>query len=349
MTNNKTSSNVPLDHNNIGLSSVQTIKEDLSPKLHPMKKVSVIIPTYSIERFAYTCECIDSIRHQTLMPCEILLVLDPDPRLISFYRSHEQEGVTLVVSSGRGLSAARNMGIQNAKGNLIAFIDDDAVAKGDWLESLVENCSDPQVLGVGGYVKPVWESGRPIWFPKELDWVVGCSYAGLGEQRCSVRNPIGCNMLFRKDVFDKAGFFDNHIGRLGKHLMGSEEAEFSIRALGVFPDSKIMYDPQAVVYHWVPSKRSNHSHFFRRSYYEGVSKKMMNQLAANTNQVLSTEKNYLYYLLTVSIIGRIRKISQENALQLAMLAFCTSVVLTGYAITSGKLFFKNFDNNTYEN
>ncbi len=166
-----------------------------------------------------------------MQPCEILLVLDPDPKLVSFYKDHEQEDVITLISSKKGLSAARNVGIRNAKGNFVAFIDDDAVAKVDWIERLAAKCEDPEVLGAGGIVKPVWESGRPSWFPQEVDWVVGCSYAGLADKCCSVRNPIGCSMLFRKTVFNKAGLFDDNIGRLGKHLLGSEEAEFSIRGV----------------------------------------------------------------------------------------------------------------------
>lgn len=263
-----------------------------------------------------------------------MLVLDPDPELIDFYESHQQEGVTIILSKKRGLSSARNIGIQQAHGEFIAFIDDDAVAKTDWLESLIANCEDPEVLGVGGFVKPVWESGRPSWFPEEVDWVVGCSYAGLAGQRCSVRNPIGCNMLFRKSVFDKAGLFDDNIGRLGKHLLGSEEAEFSIRALNSYPSSKILYDPQAVVFHWVPSKRSCATYFFRRSYYEGISKRMMKRLVSNSNHALSTETNYLNYVLKVSFTQRIKKINRSNFLQMTMLVCSTLLVLSGYLACS---------------
>jgi len=263
-----------------------------------------------------------------------LLVLDPDPKLIDFYESHQQEGVTIIKSKKRGLSSARNIGIQKAQGEFVAFIDDDAVAKTDWLELLAANCGDPEVLGVGGFVQPVWESGRPSWFPEEVDWVVGCSYAGLGDQRCSVRNPIGCSMLFRKSVFERAGLFDDNIGRLGKHLLGSEEAEFSIRALNSFPRSKILYDPHAVVYHWVPAKRSCANYFFRRSYYEGISKKKMKNLAQNKNQALITETNYLNYVLTTSFARRIRKISKSNFQQMAMLLCSIFFVLSGYLICS---------------
>jgi glucosyl-dolichyl phosphate glucuronosyltransferase len=321
------------------LSSNQTVKEILSFKSYQTKKVSVIISTYSIERFEYTCECIDSIRHQTLMPCEILLVLDPNSELINFYYSHQQEGVNLVISQSRGLSAARNIGIQNAQGEFVAFIDDDAVAKNDWLEVLVENCNDPSVIGVGGFVEPIWETGRPVWFPEEVDWAVGCSYAGLGNSRRSVRNPIGCNMLFRRDVFGKAGFFDNNIGRLGKHLMGSEETEFSIRALSIYNGSKIIYDPSAIVFHWVPRTRAHLSYLLRRSYYEGVSKSVMKGIVVKQNRALSTERNYITYIAKVGIVKRIKNLQTNTLMQLILLMCSTSLVVTGYLVTS---FYKIF-------
>ena len=199
---------------------------------------------------------------------------------------------------------------------------------------MIENFNDPDVLGVGGYVKPVWENGRPQWFPEELDWVVGCSYAGLGKQRCTVRNPIGCNMLFRKDIFGKAGLFDNNIGRLGKHLMGSEEAEFSIRALDIYPGSKIVYDPSAVVFHWVPTKRAHLIHLFKRSYYEGVSKSIMKRMIAEQNRMLTTETSYINYIAKVSIVNRVKKLQTIALLQLVLLVCSTLLVLAGYFMTS---------------
>ena len=296
-------------------------------------KVSVIISTYSLERFNDVLDCINSLSRQTLLPYEVILVLDPVEELREFYVSRVPSHVKIVISEEKGLSNARNAGVRRAFGNVVAFIDDDAVADKDWLRILVKNYDDLDVLGVGGLVMPVWENGRPIWFPEELDWVVGCSYKGLPEHKSCVRNPIGCNMAFRKDVFEKVGYFKSDIGRQGKKLLGSEEAEFSTRMIGIIPNAKIIYDPSAIVHHNVPKSRAGFRYFMRRSFYEGVSKRLMEKVESNPTDVLSVEKQYIKYLLKVSIPLRLKRIHiLNNVLQLFTLLTSASLVLMGYFI-----------------
>ena len=66
------------------------------------------------------------------------------------------------------------MGIALAQGALIAFLDDDAIAEPDWLVRLTNCCADPQVLGAGGIIEPLWLSKRPAWFARNSTglWVV---------------------------------------------------------------------------------------------------------------------------------------------------------------------------------
>jgi glycosyltransferase involved in cell wall biosynthesis len=234
-------------------------------------KVSVIISTFSIKRERYIISCINSLRKQIMSPDEIILVLDPEVDLIEFYKSRLPSDVKIIVSDGFGLSNARNAGLKNAKGEIVAFIDDDAEADERWLESLVKNYEDPYVVGVGGPVKPLWENGRPAWFPEELDWIVGCTYKGLPEYRTIIRNPIGCNMSFRREVFKKVGFFKTEIGRIGKKLLAGEEAEFSLRIKDKIPDSKIIFEPAAIVYHRVDKHKMKLGYLLERSFYEGFS------------------------------------------------------------------------------
>lgn len=56
----------------------------------------------------------------------------------------------------------------------------------------------PRVMGVGGSIVPRWESARPGWMPRKLDWVVGGTYRGMPATTAPVRNLIGCNMSFRR-------------------------------------------------------------------------------------------------------------------------------------------------------
>jgi len=292
-----------------------------------MGRVSVIVSAYSRERYNELLECIGSLKEQSLPPDEIILVLDPDEELTNFYASRVPRDVTIVVSKQRGLSNARNTGVRMASGDIVAFIDDDAVADRDWLRNLAKNYDDPQALGAGGLTKPVWKDGRPSWFPEELDWVVGCSYKGLPEKKSLIRNPIGCNMSFRRDVFERVGYFASDIGRLAKKLLAGEEAEFSIRIAKAILNSKIVYDPSAVVYHNVNKERARLSYLLKRSFFEGVSKALLN----DTADVLSTEHHYLRYLLEVAIPLRLKRIHKfKNVCQLITLLLSTCAALVGF-------------------
>ena len=292
--------------------------------------VSVVLSTYSKDNFNQVLDCIESLGHQTFPPEEIILVLDSDPDLITYYKSIFNGRVKIVDSGGFGLSRARNAGIQAAKSEIVAFIDDDAIADPSWLHNLLKDYDSASVVSVGGLIKPLWEQQRPKWFPAELDWVVGCSYKGLPEIRAYVRNAIGCNMSFRKKIFDDVGYFRTDLGRFGKHLLGSEEPELSTRILTNNPNSKIIYDPEAIVFHKVPLGRRKFSYLFRRSFYEGLSKAFFS-LKLNSNRKLSTEKNYLRYLLTKSFPFRIVRFYRLQCLaQLFVLSFSFLAVFLGF-------------------
>ena len=291
-----------------------------------------MVSTYSKARLSYLLDCIESLRKQSFKPVEVILVLDPVPELVEFYESRFSDDVRIVVSDKCGLSNARNVGVKSARGEIIAFVDDDAVADVNWLRNLVGNYEDPMVVGVGGLIKPLWESGSPAWFPEELNWLVGCSYKGLPENRAFVRNPIGCNMSFRKSVFEKVGYFRSDVGRFGKKLLAGEEADFSIRVYKRISGAKIIFEPNAVVYHRIDKNRLSLRYLLERAFYEGVSKGLISDSQRLSSSVLSAEDQYLKYLLRVAIPSRLRRFSKMDGMcQLVLLLFSTIAVFMGFS------------------
>jgi GT2 family glycosyltransferase len=226
--------------------------------------ISVIICAYSDERWDVLLEAVDSVRCQTVTPRELILVIDHNPQLLVRARQALPDVIVTENRGERGLSGARNTGLVLARAEIVAFLDDDALAAPEWLQQLLAGYADPAVAGVGGKIVPLWPGRRPAWFPAEFDWVVGCSYTGLPEQPADVRNLIGCNMSFRRQVFAAIGNF--HLG------YGCDETEFCIRLRRQWPARKLLYQPQALVQHHIAPGRTAWQHFYARCYFEGGSK-----------------------------------------------------------------------------
>ena len=107
-----------------------------------------------------------------------------------------------------------------ARGDIVAFLDDDAVADANWLKFFMDSYSDPAVAGVGGLTLPSWGTAQPSWFPTEFYWVVGCSYVGMPTSPAPVRNLFGGNASFRREIFDTVGGFTGVAGDIGKNDRG---------------------------------------------------------------------------------------------------------------------------------
>lgn len=234
--------------------------------------VSVVICCYTEERWRYLIQAIHSVKDQTLQPRELIVVVDHNPTL--FMRVQQQFSDVKVVDNqeAQGISGARNSGVAAATGEILAFLDDDAVAYPDWLAHLMAAYTHPDVLGVGGIIDAQWETGRPTWFPAEFDWVVGCTYRGMPTALKPVRNLIAANMSTRRAVFARVGAFHHGIGRLGKLPIGCEETEFCIRAQQQLPNGRFYFAPKARVYQHVPPARARWHYFRTRCYAEGLSK-----------------------------------------------------------------------------
>ncbi len=263
--------------------------------------ISVIICAYTEERWHNLTAAIASIQQQTVPPCEIILVIDHNTRLLERVRTKMHGVIVIENTERRGLSGARNCGIAIAKGTLIAFLDDDAIAKPDWLMRLCHCCEDPLVLGTGGTVQPLWQGKRPAWFPEEFFWVIGCSYRGLPQKLAVVRNPYGGSTCFRREVFEGVGGFTNGIGRVGSRPLGGEETELCIRARQHWPQRHFLFDPQAVIHHCVPSQRATWRYFRSRCYAEGLSKALI-AMCVGAKGGLGSERSYTLRVLPSGVV-----------------------------------------------
>jgi O-antigen biosynthesis protein len=308
-----------------------------SPAANGEASVSVVICAYDDARWDHTVAAIAAIGRQSKPALETILVVDHNRGLIERAR-RELPGILVLANTGvRGLADARNSGITAARGSVIAFLDDDALPDREWLERMVAAYSDRSVAGVAGLVEPLWTEGRPEWFPPEFDWVVGCSYRGLPTGRAAVRNPIGANMSFRSDLFERAGRFRAGMGRIGRWPVGCEETEFSIRAAQAVPGTRVVTEPGARVRHRVPSERAKFSYFASRCLAEGLSKALVSRHVGRSDG-LASERAYVMRALPAGI-GRAlaQAVRGEPGKALRAGAIVAGLALTGVGYLAGTL------------
>jgi len=284
--------------------------------------VSVIICAYIAERWVDLVAAVESVQQQIIPPLEIIVVIDHNPDLLE--RAYKNLPGTIVVENSeiRGLSGARNSGIAAAQGTVIAFLDDDAIATPDWVAQLCAAYSDSNVVGVGGMIEPLWQCGRPSWFPAEFGWVVGCTYQGMPDVTSTVRNLIGANMSFRREVFDEIGAF-----QLG---YGCDETHFCIRLRQKWPNKFLLYVPEVKVFHRVPAIRANWKYFRSRCYFEGGSKAVVSWLVG-AQDGLSSERTYTFRTLPQGIIRGLKDTllyRREAGFERA------GAIIAGFAITA---------------
>jgi glucosyl-dolichyl phosphate glucuronosyltransferase len=270
------------------------------------RTISVVLCAFTTDRWADIERAIGSLRQQTRRPDEIVLVSDHHPGLLARAAAAFPD-VRCVANAGvRGLSDARNTGVDVAGGDVVAFLDDDACAAPDWVERMLDAYEDDSVIGVGGWVRPTWQAPRPAWFPDEFLWVLGCSYTGLPRARATVRNPIGANMSFRRALFASVGGFDTGTGRVGTDASGCEETEFSIRAArGAGPGARIILEPAAVCDHTVTTDRLTRRYFRQRCAAEGRSKAQVSTLTG-AGPALASEQDFLRRTIPAGVLRGLR-------------------------------------------
>jgi len=291
--------------------------------------ISVVICAFTDERLQVLGEAVDSLRVQTLPPHEVVLVIDHAPELLEEVRRLWPDLKIVANREKQGLSGARNTGVAESAGEVVAFLDDDAIAAPDWLKHLAEAYADPKVLGAGGTVRPRWVEGKPGWFPAEFDWVVGCTHSGMPRELEPVRNLVGANMSFRRAPLVEVGGFSHDLGRVGSLPVGCEETDLSIRVHQRWPEAEILYDPAARVEHVVPAARGTVRYFVDRCRAEGRSKAVLTGMVGSDDG-LSSERSYVRRTLPLGVLRGFRDALRGEAGGLGRAA----MIFLGLAATS---------------
>lgn len=273
-----------------------------------MTEASVVICAYTFDRWNELQAAVASARTQTRPAREVIVVIDGNDELLERARREITGALVVPNTNAPGLSGGRVTGAELATAPVIAFLDDDAIAEPCWLEELLAAYEDPEVLGAGGRVDPLWRNERPRWFPDEFNWVVGCTYRGMQAADGRIRNPIGANMSVRADVLRSAGGFAAELGRLevGGAVSGTaDETEFCIRTARMHPGGYWAYRPAARVQHVVSRQRGTWAYFVHRCRLEGTAKAALTRLTG-ASAGLAAERRYTRSVLPRAFARELR-------------------------------------------
>ncbi|MBT8507866.1 hypothetical protein AZH53_05495 [Methanomicrobiaceae archaeon CYW5] len=306
--------------------------------------VSVIVSTFSPAHRDDIIEIIQSMQTQSSQSFELIIIVDENRELFQEYCDYLEKAGTLNMRclfnpDNKGLSYSRNIGIQNALGEIISYLDDDAVPDPDWVAQTIISFEDDGVGASTGDIIPLWEDPNDEWFPRELYWMISCSYSLTPTEFSETERGFGANMSFRKSVLDEIGSFREDLGIRPGKWVGGEDSEMFLRVRQ--SGNKVIYNPKSMVHHKIPHRRILLKSLLKRAYNQGNTIAKMGKSESYASGNKSTEYSYLGNLVKDFIPEKLREF---NRIALYQLFVVTLVVLcTGLGYIQG-----NFSGNTGE-
>jgi glycosyltransferase involved in cell wall biosynthesis len=238
--------------------------------------VSLIICTYN--RCAMLSKALESVAASEMPPSvewEVLVVdnnsADQTRAAVLEFATRHPGRFRYVSETKQGLSNARNAGILAARGEVIAFTDDDVIVDPAWLRNLTRCLLERTSAGSGGRVLPLQSVVLPRWLSLNGPYALGGVVAALFDEGLEPKKlneaAYGANMAFRKEVFQSHGYFRPDLGRRPGSLISNEDTEFGKRLTAA--GERLSYEPSAIVYHPVLEERLNKKYVLEWFFHDG--------------------------------------------------------------------------------
>lgn len=233
--------------------------------------ISVVIPTFNRgEAILHTLKSLETQSYPA-QSYEVLVVDSSNDESVEVLRryelAHDKAYALRIIREERpGLHYAKNTGAIQARGEIVAVIEDDARADAGWLQALSDVFREPDVAAAGGRVEPLWLGQPPQWMQP---FFVFLTLFSPGNELRPVNDEylVGCNLAVRREVLFKSGGYNPDLVK--GELLGDGEAGLQRKILGRGL-GKVMYVPDALVHHEVPEKRLTFEYMLSRMRAEGA-------------------------------------------------------------------------------
>jgi glucosyl-dolichyl phosphate glucuronosyltransferase len=272
-------------------------------------KVTVILCTYN--RCQSLAKALKSVVLSTLpksVPWEILVVdnnsRDQTRDVVEDFCRRYPGYFRYLFEPRQGKSYALNAGIREARGDVLAFMDDDVTVEPTWLENLTEPLLHGEWVGSGGRILPERRFSPPRWLPMEGSYSMRGMLAlfDLGDEARELdRAPFGTSMAFRKTMFEKHGCFRTDMGPCPGSEIRNEDTEFGRRLMAA--GEHLRYEPSAIVYHEVPENRLTRQYFLAFWFDHG--RAQVREVGQRAD-ILGIPRHYLTMLKLVTVLAPAR-------------------------------------------
>ncbi|MFR9527439.1 MAG: glycosyltransferase family 2 protein [Rikenellaceae bacterium] len=253
-----------------------------------MKKISIVIATYN--RWDSLLVTLRSVAAQNLGPelweCVVVNNNSSDKThqtAEEFAAAHPHLDIKVCFERRQGLSWARNCGIEQSCGEIVAIIDDDEIINEGFAAAYLDLFErHAEVASAGGKIIPKYESARPRWMSHYTELPIA-NPLDLGDDERPFpvgRIPGGGNMAIRRSALERHGLFDVELGRTAERLIGGEESDlFERLASG---GEQCWYCPTAVMWHIIPDSKLTLDYFDRLTYNIGVSQRLRAKISGRS-------------------------------------------------------------------
>ena len=297
--------------------------------------ISVIVATR--DRAPLLKSTLEALCNQISPGCtvEILVVdngsIDETRQVVQAAARESGIPITYLTESRPGKSHALNTAVAHARGDLLAFTDDDVLPSPKWLAAYTQAFSETGADYAAGRILPLWEAAPPRWLTPALHGVLAVGDGG--PQRLILKGvpdeimPIGANMAVRRHVLDRIGGWNPDLGKLKDTLRTGEDHEFALKlaTAGFFG----VYEPEADALHRVPADRLRLGYFFRWCYDNGrIEAGLEHEYPSTTNYLLRVPR-YLWRRLAQDLASTAFGIVSVNP-RIASSAALRIVWLCGY-------------------